>query len=88
LEHGVFPNSYNSYIVPKPNKDTEKLASQEPYINYELLFINKPPSFFTYSEFKQYIHEMLSGQMFDGQKWDLKIQNRVREFDNMIKGEY
>lgn len=88
LEHGVFPSSYNSYIVPKPNKDTEKLASQEPYINYELLFINKPPSFFTYSEFKQYIHEMLSGQMFDGQKWDLKIQNRVREFDNMIKGEY
>ena len=73
---------YNSAQLASPNFVSTK------NINYELLFINKPPSFFTYSEFKQYIHEMLSGQMFDGQKWDLKIQNRVREFDNMIKGEY
>ena len=88
LKYGIFPSTYTGYNLPYLTKESELLSNQEPYINYDMLFMNKPPSFFTQSEFNQYIHEMLVSPMFDKQKWDHIIQNRVKEFDCLIKEFY
>ena len=87
LKDGIFSNTYTGYTLPYLTKESELLSNQEPYINYDMLFMNKPPSFFTQSEFKQCIHEMLTSPMFDKQKWDYKLQTRIEEFENAVKGE-
>lgn len=85
LEYGIYSNNYNGYILPFPDKHLTLLANQEPYLNYDMLFAKKPPSFFTHEEFKKYIHEMLSSPIFDKQKWDIQMQNRVKHFENIVK---
>lgn len=85
LEYKLYSNNYAGYILPNPIKDIKLLSHQEPYIDYGFILPNKPPSFLTHEEFKKYIHEMLSSPNFDKQKWDAKIQNRVKEFDNITQ---
>lgn len=86
LKYEIYPNAYTGYILPDLTKELASLTSQENYLDYNFLFANKPPSFFTQNEFRQYIHEKLTSPMFDFQKWNHKIQNRVKEFDNIAKG--
>ena len=85
LEYGTFFKFYRECSLPTPDKHLAMLADQEPYLNYDALFFNKPPSFFTHDEFIEYIHEMLFSPMFNKQKWDYKIQNRVKEYDSFIR---
>lgn len=85
LEYNIFSDKFCSYILPSPDKSLNMLMEQENYINYDMVFANKPPSFLTYKEFKKCIHEMLSEPVFDQQKWNLKIQNRIKEYENIIK---
>lgn len=87
LKYEIYPSTYTGYILPDLTKELASLTSQESYLDYNFLFANKPPSFFTQSEFRQYIHEKLTSPMFDKQKWDHKLQTRVEEFDNVLKGE-
>lgn len=85
---GVFSHSYNGVSMPNLTKQLELLSDQEPYINYDMIWLNKPPSFLTHEEFKIYIHELLTSPMFDSHKWNLKLQNRVREFDDFVKEQF
>lgn len=88
LSYGICSNNYIGYSLPILTKGTELLSDQEPYISYDMIWLNKPPSFLTHEEFKLYIHELLTSPMFDSRKWNLKLQNRVREFDDFIKEQF
>ena len=85
LNYKIFPHTYNGFNLPNLASKLQPLTDFEPYIDYDFLLANKPPSFFTQVEFKQYIHEILTEPMFDYEKWDCLLQNRVKEFDKFIK---
>lgn len=85
LEYSIFSDSYSHYSLVGPDESLYMLKEQEPYINYDMLFIDKPPSFLTNDEFKEYIHEMLTSPIFDIQKWNFLVQKRIKDFDDILK---
>lgn len=76
-------HDFNSFILPKPHKDIYKLYNYKHYINYDAIFINNPPSFFTQNEFIEYINDIFNSPMFDFQKWNQLLQNRLYNYSKL-----
>lgn len=84
LAYQDFSSSYNWYVLPRRDEKLSIVADQEQNINYDALLANKPPSFLTTTEFKEYIHELLSQNIFDAKKWDDIIKSRIMEYDHLV----
>lgn len=84
VHSGIFSNRIN-YFLPKIDARVYKLADNEQYINYDLIFCSNPPSLFTEDEFKSFIHEILTVQEFDNHRWEALLSKRITEFYNYIK---
>nr|DAG22701.1 MAG TPA: TM2 domain [Caudoviricetes sp.] len=78
VKEGIFPSLHANILLPQPDKELYHLADYEDTIDYNYIVGLNPPSLLLPDEFKTYIHEMLTGPMFDNQKWSRLIQDKLQ----------
>ncbi len=85
VKNGICPNSTLNYLIPPPDKDLGIVADHECFINYDAIFVNRPPCFLKHDEFQSYVHELLTSPMFNQQKWSSIINQRVNSLFDIIR---
>lgn len=85
VNYNVFPSVHAEHFLPEPQASAYKLASYESSIDYNLIFSTNPPSLLTNEEFKLFVHDLLTVQMFDKAYWDALLAKRVKDFTKFMK---
>ena len=77
---GVFYRDASGIRLPHINNNLIDFKDYFKYINYNVIFSNKPPCFLTDHEFITMVEEFLNTPIFDYDKWNLILQNRFSEY--------
>lgn len=83
VTEGLCLHNIKSPTLPNPHVYIYKLRTYKDYINYASIFANNPPSFFMPNEFIQYINDLFDSPIFDNEKWNQLLQNRLYNYSKL-----
>lgn len=84
--YAVIPDSCHSphASMPTISKRVYGLRDYKKFIDIGFCCTTYPPSFLTLDEFREYIDDIFDSSMFDPQKWNEKLLNRIILYSELI----